>query len=484
MPFTRRQFLTLSSVAGAAALLAGCRSPAELLAGLPPPAAWPSGRDPAWHALSRLTFGPRADERAHVAEIGLAAWIDEQLAPEQLDDRPADLRVRRFDILTMDSSLIFDVREANARRQLQQATLLRAVYSRRQLYELMVDFWSDHFSISTAKGDGAWLKPIDDRAVIRPYALGSFRDLLWASLHSPAMLQYLDNHANYRDAPNENYARELMELHTLGVQAGYTQGDVRELARCLTGWTVDQQLFRGQFRFDPAQHDDGAKQVLGLHIPAGGGQHDVEQVFEQLLAHPALPQQIARKLVRRFVADDPPPQLVAAVATTFTRTRGEIKAVLRTLLHAPEFATAPPKFKRPLHYLAGALRQLNANTNGGPPLLEALVRMGQPLFMWPTPDGFPDATAAWSGGLLTRWQLALALATNALPGTSIDLDALMRAAGTREAAGLLDRLGTLLLGAPLAPAVRGQVAGALAHTGDDRAAYVAALLAAPAYQWR
>ncbi len=176
------------------------------------------------------------------------------------------LRVRRFDTLVMDNSIIFGVQEENVRRELQQAALLRAIYSRRQLYEVMVDFWSDHFSISTLKGDCAWLKTIDDREVIRPHALGNFGELLWASMHSPAMLHYLDNQENHAGGPNENYARELLELHTLGVTAGYTQRDVQEVARGLTGWTVDDHLFRGQFRFTPEQHDDGAKTVLGHTI--------------------------------------------------------------------------------------------------------------------------------------------------------------------------------------------------------------------------
>ncbi len=485
MQLTRRQFLAASGIAGAAALLAAC-SPARRLAGRADgPGPWPEGDDAAWRALSRLTFGPRADERAHAATVGLDAWIEEQLAPDQIDDREVALRVRRFDTLSMDSSIVFGTREDTAIRELQQATLLRAVYSKRQLYEVMVEFWSDHFSISSLKGECAWLKTIDDRETIRPHALGSFGDLLWASMRSPAMLIYLDNQENHAGSPNENYARELMELHTLGVTAGYTQRDVQEVARCLTGWSVDARLRRGQFRFFAEQHDDGAKSVLGASIPAGGGAGDAERVFDLLMNHPATPGFIAAKLVRRLVSDDPPAALVGRAAATFARTRGDIAAVLRTILHSAEFAAAPPKLKRPLHLVAGALRQLDAETTGGRPLLAALAEMGQPLFQWPTPDGFPDRSAAWSGALLARWKFALALAQNAIPRTRIDLAALAAAAGDGAPAQVFDRLGALLLGSAPPPALRDQVLGALRSSGEvEPPAMIAAILASPAYQWR
>jgi Protein of unknown function (DUF1800)/TAT (twin-arginine translocation) pathway signal sequence len=486
MQLTRRHFLTLSGVATASALLASC-SPARTLAGRAEgPGPWPVGGDPAWRALSRLTFGPRADERARAREIGLDAWIEEQLAPERIADVEARLRVRRFDTLTMDTSIVFGVKEENTRRELQQATLLRAVASQRQLYEIMVDFWSDHFSISALKGDCAWLKTIDDREVIRPHALGNFGDLLWASMRSPAMLIYLDNQENHAGRPNENYARELMELHTLGVTAGYTQRDVQEVARCLTGWTVDDQLYRGQFRFTPERHDDNAKTVLGQMIPPGGGARDAERVFDLLMAHPATPRFVAHKLVRRLVADESPAALVAAVAATFARTRGDIKAMLRTILHSAEFVAAPPKLKRPLHYVAGALRQLDAATDGGAALLDSLAAMGQPLFQWPTPDGFPDHIAAWDGALLARWRFALALARNEIPGAAIDVSSLVDASSARTPSAIFDRLGLLLLGAAPAPATRDQVLAALrtADGQDDATAMIAAIIASPAYQWR
>ncbi|MCU0493902.1 MAG: DUF1800 domain-containing protein [Chloroflexaceae bacterium] len=486
MRFTRRNFLAGGGLALASALLSGCGPLRQALHQPQPFGSWPTGDQATWRRLSRMSFGPTAAERAHVADIGLNAWIEQQLAPATLDDTEASRRLLPFDSLAMDASTIFDLPEETARRELQQAALLRAVYSRRQLHEVMVDFWSDHFNISTLKGDCAWLKIIDDREVVRPHALGKFADLLWASINSPAMLVYLDNQENHAGKPNENYARELLELHTLGVDGGYSQSDVQELARCLTGWSVGDDAYWGHVRFLPEQHDDGPKHVLGQFIPAGGGQRDVEQVFETMLAHPALPRFIARKLVRRFVADEPPAALVEAAAASFARSGGDISTTLRTVLLAPEMAAAPPKLKRPFHMVAGALRQLHADTDGGPPLLEALARMGQPLFQWHTPDGYPDVVSAWSSSLLPRWQFALNLATGGFAGTSLDLAELTEAAGVSDMTSWLDQAATLLYGGPLPSATRTQLTDMLGADWNDEQAQLAlaVLLAAPAYQWR
>jgi len=193
--------------------------------------------------------------------------------------------------------LFDDVDKQSVPRELARATLIRQVYSRRQLYEVMVEFWTDHFNISVEKGDCWFLKTVDDRSVIRPHALGKFRDLLWASAHSPAMLVYLDNQVNYKGAPNEHYARELMELHTLGVHGGYTQQDVQDLARCLTGWSVKEAFWRGDFTFNAGQHDPEAKTVLGLTI-SPDGQGEAERVVEMLAAHASTARFIATKLGR------------------------------------------------------------------------------------------------------------------------------------------------------------------------------------------
>jgi hypothetical protein len=484
----RRQFVKLAGLAAGAALT-GCapQNPFDQL--YPQSGSWPAETpEPTWRTLNRVTFGPRAEERRRVTEIGLAAFIEEQLAPETLDevDTGPMLTLRRLESLQFDVSTIFDLPEETATGQLQQAALLRAVYSRRQLYEIMVEFWSNHFNIAQTKGDCAWLKTIDDREVIRPHALGNFRELLLASAHSPAMLVYLDNQENLAGNPNENYARELLELHTLGINGGYTQRDVQELARCLTGWTVKEHFYRGQFTFDPNQHDNGPKRILGMDIPAGAGQAGAEQLLDMLAHHPATAHFIATKLVRRFIADDPPPDLVQQAAQTFLNTQGDIKAVLRTILLSAHFLTPTIpdlslslslKLKRPLEFIASALRQLNAQTDAGPPLLQYLAEMGQPLFQWPTPDGFPDYAAAWNGSLMTRWRFALALVSDEIAGTVIDWAALSQPIGEASLETGLKQFATLLLGRSLPDSLASELP-------SDEKTLLATLLGSPTFQWK
>lgn len=264
MNVTRRQFLSVSGIAAASVVLGACapvRTALKQTRGEDSiRLAAPTVTDETWRVLSRLTFAPRTEELVRANEIGRDGWMEEQLAPDTLDDLDCDLRTRGIDTLWMDPDLVLNVRQEAVKEDLQRATLLRAIYSRRQLHEIMVEFWTDHFNIAQDKLDCAWLKVVDDREVIRAHALGNFYDLLWASMHSPAMLHYLDNQENYQHSPNENYARELLELHALGVDAGYTQTDVRETARCLTGWTVNDKWRRGRFEFNGDQHDAAEKQ--------------------------------------------------------------------------------------------------------------------------------------------------------------------------------------------------------------------------------
>lgn len=491
MSLARREFLRLAGLAAAGVGAAACSPLYRRLAGSPAIAAWPEPGG-AFQALSRLTFGPRPEERARVAEIGLEAWIEEQLAPERLDDRGADLRVRLLDALELDADALANWEREEVVAQLRQGTLLRQIYSRRQLYERIVAFWTDHFNISVAKGDCWFLKVVDDREVVRAHALGNFRDLLQASAHSPAMLVYLDNQVNEWRAPNENYAREVMELHTLGVDGGYTQQDVMELARALTGWTVKENFWRGEFTFNPDLHDPGVKHILGMRIEPAG-QREAEAVLDHLALHPSTARHLARKLVRRFISDRPEeePQLVQAVADTFLRTRGDLRAVFRTLLLdglARRPGPLPPKFKRPHDYVVSALRQSGADTTAGRELHRLLDRMGQPLFGWPTPDGPPDVADPWLGALLPRWQFALALARQELEGTSLDLAAMARAAGGETLEAFLERASVLLLGDRLPEAEAGRLAGALRRegVGDEAQGFgvlLAGLVASPPFQW-
>ena len=497
-PLSRRDFLRLAGLVGAGAAVAGCAPVYSRLGGPAEPAAaesLPALRARDWLALNRLTFGPRLAERSRVAETGLGAWIEEQLAPAAIDDGAANWRLRQFETLSLApddlaniGNKLFDNLDKTAvPAELRQATLMRQVYSRQQVYEVMVEFWSDHFHISVDKGDCWFLKTVDDREVIRPHALGRFRDLLWASAHSPAMLVYLDNQANLREAPNENYARELLELHTLGVDGGYTQADVMELARALTGWTVKEKFWRGEFSFNPDFHDPEPKTVLGLRLEPDG-QAEAERVLEHLAVHPATARFIAFKLARRFIADDPPADLVARAALAFTATEGDIAAVLRVLLldglagHDP---LAAPKLKRPIHFVASALRALNAETDAGPALHDYLIRMGQPYFAWPTPDGYPDVAAPWSGNLMPRWQFALALARGEIAGTRFELSPALSEGDPSWVAVMLS---TRILGQPLAPDASASLLANLRAAGagaeDLPSILTAGLLASPAFQWR
>src|SRR5579859_3776355 len=493
----RRDFLRLSGLVSASAVVAACAPAYARLGGQPEPAL--SGPLPpldsaVFAALSRLTFGPRLAERERAAEIGLPGWIEEQLSPETLDDAPADWRLRGFDTLTMtaadladrSSKLFGEFDRTSVPNELGQATLLRQVYSRRQLYEAMAEFWTDHFNISVNKGDCYFLKTVDDRDVVRPHALGSFHDLLWASAHSPAMLTYLDNQANNKEAPNENYAREIMELHTLSVQGWYTQKDVMELARAFTGWTVKEHFWRGQFTFDAAQHDNEPKMVLGLALQ-GDGQREAERALDLLAGHPSAASFIAAKLARRFLGASAPAAIIETARAAFANSQGDIKAVLRPILFDGLLGAGTqlaPKFKRPVNFVVSALRQLDIETDPGPALHEYLQKMGQAYFAWPTPDGYPDRDEPWTGNLLPRWQFALALVRGEIKGAAGAVPA--AAGGAPET--MADELSTRLLGRPMPATGRDDLLKTLRAAGapaeEVPAILAAGLLASPAFQWR
>ena len=448
MNWTRREFI---GVGGAALALAatGCDqataarralygSTSQPLAG---PLAFPAAEtlDEVSHVLNRLTFGPRPGDHARVTGMGVPAFIAEQLAPERIADPDSDRLVRRLEALDDPAGEMFEYKDRFLGEQLTRGAVLRAVASRRQLYEVMVEFWTDHFNIDPSKGDCKWLKAADDREVIRPHAMGRFADMLRASALSPAMLWYLDGRVNRRhdpaDRPNENYGRELLELHTLGVRGGYTQADVMEVARCLTGWTVrDKKRFKkGAVEFNAKDHDDGAKIVLGVHIPAGLGRADLDRVLEIVTQHPATAQHLATKLCQRFIADEPPAKAIAATAAAFTASGGNVRPTLQALFATPEFAAAAgAKLKRPFHWVVSALRATNAETDGGKPIIDALVRMGHAPFRYPTPDGYPGTAHSWTGTLLWRWNFAADLARNQVKGCRIDQRKLEDAVGGEE----------------------------------------------------
>jgi hypothetical protein len=493
---SRREFLRLAALLAAGSSVVGCASIYDRLAPGPGGSMTWAHPDPAtFDQMSRLTFGPKIEERTRVGEVGIQAYIEEQLAPADIDDLSPEVRLHQFSTLGMSaadlaaiSDRLFDnVDRLTVPNQLRQATLIRQVYSRRQLHEVMVDFWSDHFNISVEKGDCYFLKTVDDRQVIRKHALGNFGELLMASAHSPAMLVYLDNQSNRKGTPNENYARELMELHTLGVDGGYSQTDVMELARCLTGWTVKGHFWRGDFTFDGDMHDDGSKEVLGMRIEPAG-EAEAERILDRLASHPSTARFIARKLIRRFIGENPPQDLVEAIASVFLQTGGDIRSTLRALL-LDGWEDLQPKFKRPADFVVSALRILNAHTDGGESIQGYLKRMGQPYFGWPTPDGYPDRSDAWSGNLMPRWQFAFDLAHGWLAGTRLDIAELVDSADTDSPESLTDQLSTLLLGAPLPRKTRSAVLQSIGGLGpidpsEMPALILASILASPAFQWR
>ena len=485
---TRRRLLALGAAGLTAGVLSGCETLEQRLtqASLPlkalPPPNLPV-HSPIVRLLNRAAYGPRPGDINAVTNMGIAAYVAEQLTPETLNEEPIlAIRLRSLaDNLSPDTGMLFDEDDHRVVEALRQATLLRAIYSRKQLLERMVEFWTDHFNIYAFKGLGPQLKVIDDHATIRSHALGKFRDLLGASARSAAMLGYLDNTANRKGIPNENYARELMELHTLGVHGGYTQRDVKEVARCFSGWTFENHWHRGRFRFDSETHDNGPKQVLGTSIPAGGGVHDGERVLDLLASHPATAVHLARKLCVHFLGETSA-RWTERLAKIFCDSGGDIKPMLLALLTSDDLLTAKPILKRPLDFTLSGLRALNADTDGGLGIQRHLESMGQALFAWPMPDGFPEAAHFWTGALIPRWNFALALSANALENTHLDFPALSRA-GRTAALTPHDTLLELAFGCSFAdPALAGL--RALTQEYPSLAEYTAVILMSPAFQWR
>ena len=487
MNATRRRILGVGAAAVTAGLLSGCESLEQRFtkSALPADALPPDlpALSPAARLLNRIAYGPRPGDVARVTRMGVAAFVEEQLAPEDLtEDAVLTVRLRGLaDMLDPDTGLLFDEDDRKLVAALRQSAILRAVYSHRQLQERMVEFWTDHFNVYAFKGQGPQLKVVDDGQTIRKHALGRFRDILGASAHSAAMLGYLDNTSNLKGVPNENYARELMELHTLGVRSGYTQRDVKEVARCLTGWTTEKHWHRGRFRFDQSAHDDGAKHVLGMTLAAGGGVSDGEHVLDLLAAHPATARHLAHKLCIHFFGVAPD-AWVSRLSADFLKTGGDIKATLRPLLLSSDLLSAKPILKRPFDYAVSALRAFNADTDGGVGVQRHLEAMGQPLFAWPMPDGFPEAMRSWTGALVPRWNFALGLAGGTVENTRLDVKALTQA-GNKTGLTPHDTLLEMAFGCRASDAALADLRGT-APTYPDAAEFAALITMSPAFQWR
>jgi uncharacterized protein (DUF1800 family) len=545
-----------------------------------------SGPPAALHVLNRLAFGPRPGDIADVERAGIRAWIETQLRPGSIDDRALETKVAALDLLgssperlaliyagddgplrryqmmqsrgmnqmmtaapgaaapgaaapktkkarTLNErqlQILADFQAAGLRpgvstqvaAQLVEDKLVRAVESKRQLQETLADFWSNHFNIDMRKNAGRVLKVLDDRQTIRPHLFGSFRELLGASAHSPAMLVYLDNarsskqmsnrKGKTRGGLNENYARELMELHTLGVDGGYTQSDVTEVARCLTGWGL--RPGSGQFQFHGRLHDEGEKTVLGQRIAAGGGQNDGEQVLDILASSPATAHFLARELCQRFVADEPPPALVERVAQTFLKTKGDLPSVYKSIFLSREFLSKGAyraKIKSPFELAVSSVRALGGqlsvpdgrspaeagrllrigaasaqqntgkkakNRRGGRTLLALQIAdLGQPIFACLPPTGWSEDSRGWvsAGAIVGRLNFALALTSGQIGDVRLQSDTFRPVP--------IDTLSQELVGGQLSAATRATIAKETA-TAPDPAKTRALILGSPEFQRR
>jgi uncharacterized protein (DUF1800 family) len=521
-----------------------------------------SPHDSALHALNRLAYGPRPGEVDRVAAEGVMRWVDRQLAPRKIDDGALAEREHRFPLLRLDRGDLADMygevererrerklaangaadttvtpREQTARRlaaQFQELAVVRAAVSERQLYEVMVDFWTNHFNVYFAKGADRFLTPDYIEHTIRPNAMGRFEDLLIATAESPAMLFYLDNWESVapgsvppaamrvrarpffgrrpgffnfppRDpaeqdsmrqralqrAPqgiNENYARELLELHTVGVDGGYTQEDVIAVARIFTGWSIKRPQQGGDFEFHDWAHDTGEKQVLGVRFPEGHGRDEGIRLLKMLASLPATMHHVSWKLCQRFVNDDPPDGCVDDAVAAWKRSHGDIREVVRAIVTGPDF-WAPPniraKVKTPLEFVVSAVRAVAADPDTTPRLAQVVARLGQPLFQHVAPDGYPEMETAWvnSGALLDRMNAAVALAAGKLPGVTVTGDSLIGAAASPDE--LIDIVDREILGGTMSENTKQVIKRQLADIPDPRQGRVLAIglaLGGPEFQ--
>ncbi len=585
--------------------------------------------DKVLHVLNRLGFGPRPDDVERVKRIGISAWIQKQLHPEEIDDSAVEQKLKGYPELSLSDSEIAakykefinaDQAAAKLRRQVRKQAaektpakadattagtaqadpkamrqavmddpdlmrqvrenrqelgrlaesigllheefnadkLIRAVDSQRQLQEVLVDFWSNHFNIDIRKAPCGVLKVLDDRNVIRPHVWGKFRDLLEASAKSPAMLVYLDNFQSVADeipaltkfrkrrqaqlgstptpsvppkrkvGLNENYAREIMELHTLGVNGGYTQQDVREVARCFTGWgigsadgtraRINRYSEAGVFQFHPMVHDSGEKVVLGHHIPAGGGMRDGEIVLDLLASDRATWRHISTQLCQRLVCDEPPVSLVNKCIQTWQSTDGNLREIVRTIVTSPEFYSSDAlckKIKSPFEYAVSSVRALDgtldpdalvsrkqllreANSMVRPPqgggyidmntntFLGQIGTMGQPIFQYQAPTGFPEDSRKWvsSGALISRLNFSLALTQGRISDVKLE-DPAEDAGATMDVNAMINRVSNRILHGQVSASTRATLLReAQADPKTSPATIAALLLGSPEFQRR
>jgi uncharacterized protein (DUF1800 family) len=408
------------------------------------------GHRAALHALNRLGYGPRPGDVQRVLDEGLERWITSQVRPAGPDPE-LETRLRAFPTLSYSTQQILALYNADNRNiapildEFYTAKLIRAAHSKNQLQEVMADFWFNHFNVNILDGFVRYSIQSYEKDALRPNLLGRFPTMLAATAQHPAMLFYLDNYlstvsrtVNGRlvQGLNENYGRELLELHTVGVDAGYKQEDVFDAARCFTGWTIDNQRDSGQFVYRQQNHDTGAKSVFGLSVPAGGQKNDGDRLLAHLAVHPATAHFVSRKLAQRFVADDPPQSLVEKMAGTWLATDGDIAEVLLRMFGSAEFwaeafGDGPGKPKTPIEYVVSAVRAVDGQVSSGTRGLTAyLANLGMPLYQCLPPTGYSNRGIDWlnPSAQLNRMNFAIDLSANRIGGVTLDMRGLARGA--------------------------------------------------------
>ena len=495
MNLSRREFLRLSGLAAAmtTAGLSVSWSGATSVA----------NSTPELHFLKRMGWGVQPGDFELIRDMGIEAYLERQLNPES--DPVTETLLAEEPLLSMSETELRRVAQEDGYGYVfniaMWARLNRAINSENSLYERMVEFWTDHFNVPI--GDLIPEKMVEDREVIRKHALGSFRDLLFASAQSPAMLLYLNNASSHKDHPNENYARELLELHTLGVDGGYSEEDVTNVARAFTGWTL-RDGWPGRFFFDSNRHDEAEKVVLGQAMASGRGIEDGLQVLDLLVTHPATANYISLKLCRHFVSDAPPTDLVESTAHVFLNTEGDIRSLLRHILLSDAFLNAEgEKLRRPMDFVVAAVRTLQPALKIEDPkvLLNRLEPMGHLPYMWHPPDGYPDVATAWlnTNGILHRWNFAMLLGRAArgnFERASLDLEQLIPVSEGETVGELIDKSTLRLLGGTIQPEDRESLVFFMSDFGDEHQlvdkplraerlpSLIGLLLASPYFQWR
>lgn len=450
-----------------------------------------------YHFLNRISWAVRPKDLERVVTMGIPAYLEEQLLGERV---PGAKKVVVPTLWKLSRKKLIKAKNPPVYKALIGAAVKRTSASPAQLFERMVEFWGDHFNISSDELEIDLLDFL--RGVIRKHALGKFRDLLIATAQHPAMLYYLDNYLNVAEHPNENYAREVMELHSLGVDGGYTEADVKEVARALTGWTTDYESRTEGFHFDADNHDTGAKTVLGVNLAAGRGIEDGVDVLTMLGNSEATARFVCRKLAIRFVSDAPPQSLIDKMVASWMANDTEIKPVLRVMFLSDEFAaSAGQKLRRPFDFFVGALRVTGTKFTDFWWQHYIMEKLGQVPYGWHPPNGYPEPAGAWANtnGLLERWNTCQAVTDWALGARPKDglRTKLGDTIGKVKTVGeLVDRCAEQLLSLTLDAELRAQFIGFVADGGDENTVvtkdlreaklgpFCGLLLASPLFQWR